>query len=60
MKDLFVWFCVVFLAICCALSGYKVGYDTGARNCPVKYAVCENGTCILSDQVPDYPGIKGE
>jgi hypothetical protein len=50
MKDLFVWFCVAFIAVCgCVLS-----YRAGAASVPIKYAICENGTCVLSDVPPAY------
>ena len=52
MKDLFVWFCVAFIAVCaCVLS-----YRAGAASVPMKYAVCENGTCVITDKAPAYPG----
>jgi len=60
MKDLFVWFCVAFIAVCGCIVSYRYGITIGQSSYPVKYAVCENGTCILSDIAPDYQGIKGE
>jgi len=60
MKDLFVWFCVAFIAVCGCILSYRCGLAVGQSNCPVKYAICENGTCTLSDQISDYPGLKGE
>ena len=56
MKDYFVWFCVAFIAVCACIVSYRYGVTTGQSSCPVKYAVCENGTCVLSDTPPAYPG----
>ena len=52
MKDLFTWFCILFIATCACVLSYKAG----AASVPIKYAICENGTCVLSDKAPDYPG----
>lgn len=54
MKDLFIWFCVAFIALSACIISYRCGFDAGQAACPVKYAVCENGTCVLS-QTP-LPG----
>jgi hypothetical protein len=51
MKDLFIWIIVAFIAVCACILSYRAGLASA----PVKYAICENGTCILSDQAPDYP-----
>lgn len=56
MKDYFVWILVVFIAVCGCILSYRYGYTTGQAACPVKFAVCENGTCVLSDNPPAYPG----
>ena len=56
MKDLFIWFCVAFIAVCACIFSYRYGFITGQANCPIKYAVCENGTSVLRDSLPDYPG----
>jgi hypothetical protein len=56
MKDYYAWFIVVFLAICCCILSYRHGFAVGQSTCPIKYAICENGTCVLSDIPPSYPG----
>jgi hypothetical protein len=46
---------VLLLLILLALTSagaYVYGYNKGLASCPVKYAVCENGTCTLSDVPP--------
>ena len=58
MKDLFIWFCVAFIAVCACIVSYRYGFTAGQVACPVKYAVCDNGTCVLSDIPPGYPGSK--
>jgi len=52
MKDLFIWFLAVFIAICACVVSYRYDFTTGQTSCPVKYAICENGTCVLSDLPP--------
>lgn len=52
MKDLFIWFTVVFIAVCACILSYKAG----VASVPIKYAVCENGTCVITDKAPVYPG----
>lgn len=42
---------LVFLALTSA-GAYVYGFNKGLASAPVKYAVCENGTCILSDTLP--------
>lgn len=42
---------LVFLALTSA-GAYVYGYNKGLAACPVKYAICDNGTCILSDVPP--------
>ena len=56
MKDLFIWILVFFIVICSCMISYRYGFTSGQANCPVKYAVCENGTCVLSDTPPAYTG----
>jgi hypothetical protein len=53
MKDIFVWFCVAFIAACACIVSYRYGVAVGQSNGPVKYAICDNGTCVLSDVPPD-------
>jgi len=52
MKDLFIWFCVAFIAVSACVVIYRYGFVSGAASVPVKYAVCENGTCIFSEIPP--------
>ncbi|MFA5401135.1 MAG: hypothetical protein WC359_11875 [Dehalococcoidia bacterium] len=52
MKDFFIWFCVVFIAVSACIVSYRCGFDAGQAACPVKYAVCENGTCVLTETPP--------
>ena len=52
MKNLFVWFCVAFFIVGACIVSYRYGLATGQATCPIKYAVCENGTCVLSDTPP--------
>ena len=52
MKDLFLWFLVAFIAVCACVISYRYGLTTGQAACPIKYAICENGTCVLSDVPP--------
>ncbi len=52
MKDLFVCFLIACIAVFCCIISYRCGFTTGQANCPIKYAVCDNGTCILSDVPP--------
>ena len=52
MKDLFIWFLVAFISVCACILSFRAGL----ASVPIKYAVCENGTCVLSDKAPDYPG----
>lgn len=54
MKLIIASICIV--AILASVYCYRVGYAQGQAACPVKYAVCENGTCVLSDTAPGYPG----
>jgi hypothetical protein len=56
MKYIYVWILATFIVICTCILIYQYGYTTGQASCPVKYAVCENGTCVLSDKPPDYTG----
>ena len=49
MKDLYIWFLVAFIAVCACTLSYRYGFTTGQASCPIKYAICENGTCELSD-----------
>jgi hypothetical protein len=56
MKDLFLWILVAFIALCGCVISYRYGLTTGQAACPIKYAICENGTCVLSDTAPVYPG----
>ena len=56
MKDLFIWLTVAFIAACGCIVSYRYGLTVGQSSCPVKYAVCENGTCVLSDTAPVYLG----
>ena len=52
MKDLFVWFCVAFFIVGACIVSYRIGFTQGAASCPIKYAICDNGTCVLSDTPP--------
>ena len=56
MKNIFIWFLILFIGACVCFLSYKAG----AASVSIKYAVCDNGTCVISDKAPDYPGIKGE
>ncbi len=50
---------LIIILITVLLTGvlcYRIGYAQGQSNCPIKYAVCENGTCIIRDSPPDYSG----
>jgi hypothetical protein len=58
MKDYFIWFLILFVAVAGCIVSWKYGFAAGAASVPPKYAVCENGTCVLSDKAPDYPGFK--
>lgn len=57
MKNV-IFVCIAILFILASVLCYKIGYAQGQQNCPVKYAVCDNGTCVLSDSPPVYPGRK--
>ena len=52
MKNLFIWFLVAFIAICGCIISYRYGFAAGQSTCPIKYAICENGTCVISDIPP--------
>ena len=52
MKDLFIWLLIACIAIFCCIISYRYGFNTGQASCPIKYAICENGTCVLSDIPP--------
>jgi hypothetical protein len=51
-----ITFIICIVAILASVYCYRIGYAQGQEKCPVKYAVCENGTCVLSDSPPDYSG----
>ena len=48
MKYLFIWLLLIFIAVCACVLSYKAG----VASVPIKYAICDNGTCILSDVPP--------
>jgi hypothetical protein len=52
MRNIFAWVLIVFIAVCCCIVSYRYGFAVGQTSCPVKYAVCENGTCVLSETAP--------
>jgi len=52
LKDLFIWLTVAFIAACGCIVSYRYGFSSGAASSPVKYVVCDNGTCTLSETVP--------
>ena len=55
MKSL-LFIAIVIVGILASVYCYRIGYAHGQAACPVKYAICENGTCVLSDKAPGYPG----
>jgi len=55
MKDFFIWFCVAFIAVSACVVSYRYGFIAGRAACPVKYAVCENATCVLTEKPPPEP-----
>jgi|GEM_PF-2305163 len=52
MKNLYAWILIIFIAVCACILSYRYGVGVGQASCPVKYAVCENGTCVLSEMPP--------
>ena len=56
MKDIYFWILAAFVAVSACVVCFNYGYVTGAKSAPMKYAICENGTCVISDKAPDYPG----
>ena len=50
MKSLAAIFFII--AILSSIYCYRIGFTQGAASCPIKYAICENGTCVLSDSPP--------
>jgi len=56
LKDIYFWILAAFVAVSACVVCFNYGYVTGAKSAPMKYAICENGTCVISDKAPDYPG----
>jgi hypothetical protein len=50
MKLVFAF--IIVVAILASIYCYRIGFTQGAASCPIKYAICDNGTCVLSDTPP--------
>lgn len=58
MKLVFAF--IIVVAILASIYCYRIGFTQGAASCPIKYAICDNGTCVLSDSPPAERVIIGE
>lgn len=52
MKYTIVVLLLLILLTLTSAGAYVYGYNKGVASCPVKYAICENGTCVLSNLPP--------